>query len=118
MMEAPTARDVSAWTDQTLDSVQGTETPKDPNKGYVALLGWSVNAIKAAQKFDRRYIVVAPDWAADFCEANNIPFIPWDFARLNDRSMEIAQGSRMMGSMWQFRSSRKLSNGPAPSTQC
>ena len=74
-----------------MDSVKGTETPKDPNKGYVALLGWSVNAIKAAQAFDRRYIVVAPDWAADFCEANKIPFIQWDFARLNDRSIEIAQ---------------------------
>ena len=90
-LEAPISKDVSGWTDQTLDSVRGTETPKDPNKGYVALLGWSVNAIKAAQKFDRRYIVVAPDWAADFCEANHIPYIPWDFARLNDRSMEIAQ---------------------------
>jgi len=74
-----------------LDSVQGTETPKDPTKGYVALLGWSVNAIKAAQRFDRRYIVVAPDWAADFCKANKIPYIPWDFARLNDRSLEIAR---------------------------
>lgn len=89
--ETPIAHDVSGWIDPTLDSVQGTETPKDPNKGHVALLGWSVNAIKAAQKFDRRYTVVAPDWAADFCEANNIPYIPWDFARLNDRSMEIAQ---------------------------
>jgi len=89
--EAPVAKDVSSWIDPTLDSVQGTEMPKDPSKGYVALLGWSVNAIKAAQKFDRRYIVVAPDWAADFCEANKIPYIPWDFARLNDRSMEIAR---------------------------
>ncbi|TYC63865.1 carboxylate--amine ligase [Marinobacter sp. BW6] len=84
------SQDVLAWRDATLDSVLGTETPKDPNKGYIALLGWSINAIKAAQKFDRRYIVVAPDWAADFCTANNIPFIPWDFVRLNDRSMEIA----------------------------
>jgi hypothetical protein len=91
MMETSTPRDVSSWTDHTLDSTRGTETPKDPGKGYVALLGWSVNAIRAAQKFDRRYVVVAADWAADFCEANNIPFIPWDFARLNDRSMEIAQ---------------------------
>lgn len=81
---------VAAWRDPEMDSVKGTETPKDPNKGYIALLGWSINAIKAAQKFDRRYIVVAPEWAADFCTANNIPFIPWDFIRLNDRSMEIA----------------------------
>ena len=36
--QAPT-RDVSSWTDPTMDSVRGTETPKDPNKGYIALLG-------------------------------------------------------------------------------
>ena len=88
--ESKMSQDVLAWRDATMDSVLGTETPKDPNKGYIALLGWSINAIKAAQKFDRRYIVVAPDWAADFCTANKIPFIPWDFVRLNDRSMEIA----------------------------
>ncbi|HKK56677.1 MAG TPA: carboxylate--amine ligase, partial [Marinobacter sp.] len=82
--------DVASWRDPEMPSVKGTETPKDPNKGYIALLGWSVNAIKAAQNFDRRYIVVAPDWAKDFCTANKIPFIPWDFIRLNDRSMEIA----------------------------
>ena len=88
--ETPATKDVSSWTDPTLDSVKGTETPKDPNKGYIALLGWSVNAIKAAQKFNRRYVVVAPDWAADFCEANKIPYIQWDFVRLNDRSMELS----------------------------
>jgi hypothetical protein len=59
--ETPPSNDVSAWLDPNMDSVKGTETPKDPNKGYIALLGWSVNAIKAAQKFNRRYIVVAPD---------------------------------------------------------
>ncbi len=91
MPNIPTSKDVSGWTDPTLASVRGTETPKDPSKGYVALLGWSLNAIRAAQSFDRRYVVVAPDWAADFCEANSIPFIAWDFARLNDRSFEIAR---------------------------
>jgi hypothetical protein len=90
-------RDVSGWIDPTMDSVKGTETPKDPDKGYIALLGWSVNAIKAAQKFDRRYVVVAPDWAADFCEANKIPYMPWDFVRLNDRSMEIAETLKAEG---------------------
>jgi hypothetical protein len=84
-------RSVTAWLDPEMDSIRGTEAPKDPNKGYIALLGWSINATKAAQKFDRRYIVVAPDWAADFCTANKISFIPWDFLRLNDRSLEIAK---------------------------
>ena len=84
------SQEVLSWRDPEMPSVKGAETPKDPNKGYIALLGWSVNAIKAAQMFDRRYVVVAPEWAADFCAANEIPFIPWDFTRLNDRSMEIA----------------------------
>ncbi|HDZ07463.1 hypothetical protein LCGC14_0003420 [marine sediment metagenome] len=95
--EIPTADDVSGWLDPTMDSVKGTETPKDPNKGYIALLGWSVNAIKAAQKFDRRYVVVAPDWAEDFCKANKIPYIAWNFLRLNDRSMEIAETLKAEG---------------------
>ncbi|SNC65822.1 hypothetical protein SAMN04487881_1399 [Marinobacter sp. es.048] len=95
--ESKMSQEVLAWRDPSMDSVLGTETPKDPSKGYIALLGWSINAIKAAQKFDRRYIVVAPDWAADFCTANNIPFIAWDFVRLNDRSMEIAEKLKAEG---------------------
>jgi hypothetical protein len=68
-----------------------TMSKKDPNKGYVALLGWSLNAIDAADRFDRRYVVVAPKWAEDYCKENDIPYIPWDFERLNDRSWEIAK---------------------------
>jgi len=64
---------------------------KNPQKGYVALLGWSLNAIEALDNFDRRYIVVAPFWAEDYCKQHNIPYTPWDFERLNDRSMEIAE---------------------------
>lgn len=89
--DAPLSPELASWVDPSLDSTRGTEKPKDPDKGYIALLGWSLNAVKAAQAFDRRYVVVAPDWARDFCEANKIPFIPWDFLRLNDRSMEIAR---------------------------
>ncbi len=89
--------DLAAWVDPTLDSVQGTEKPKNPDKGFIALLGWSLNAVKAAQQFDRRYIVVAPPWAEDFCKANKIPHVPWDFERLNDRSLEIAETLRDMG---------------------
>ncbi|MGM0655545.1 MAG: ATP-grasp domain-containing protein [Thermodesulfobacteriota bacterium] len=95
--ESKLSQEVLSWRDASMDSVQGTETPKDPAKGYIALLGWSINAIKAAQKFDRRYIVVAPDWATDFCAANNIPFMAWDFERLNDRSLEIAEKLKAEG---------------------
>ena len=64
---------------------------KDPEKGYVALLGWSLNAVEAAENFDRRYVVVAPPWAEEYCAAHEIPYMAWDFERLNDRSLEIAE---------------------------
>jgi len=64
---------------------------KDPSKGYVALLGWSLGAIEGVDRFDRRYVVVAPEWARDYAEEHGIPFIPWNFERLNDRSLEIAE---------------------------
>ena len=70
---------------------------KDTNKGYIALLGWAPNAVEAAEKFDRRYVVVAPDWAQEYCENHKIPYVPWNFERLNDRSMEIAQTLKDMG---------------------
>lgn len=70
---------------------------RNPNKGYVALLGWSLNAVEAVDRFDRRYIVVAPAWAQDYCTEHNIPYIPWDFERLNDRSMEIAETLKAKG---------------------
>jgi hypothetical protein len=66
-------------------------TEKNPEKGYVALLGWALGAIDAAERFDRRYVVVAPEWAQSYAEEHGIPFIPWNFERLNDRSMEIAE---------------------------
>ncbi len=67
-----------------------TQTDKNPDKGYVAILGWSLRAIDAIDRFDRRYIVVAPDWAEDYAREHDIPFIPWNFERLNDRSHELA----------------------------
>ena len=68
-----------------------SQTDKDPSKGYVALLGWSLSAIDAVDRFDRRYVVVAPEWAAAYAKDNGIPFIPWNFERLNARSGEIVQ---------------------------
>jgi hypothetical protein len=66
-------------------------TDKNPDKGHVAILGWSLNCIDALERFDRRYIVVAPRWAATYAEENDIPFMEWDFERLNERSLELAQ---------------------------
>ncbi|MDN5930851.1 MAG: carboxylate--amine ligase [Pseudonocardia sp.] len=70
---------------------------RNPDKGYVAILGWSLNAIEALDRFDRRYVVVAPEWAEEYCTENDIPYIPWNFERLNDRSMEIAETLQQEG---------------------
>lgn len=70
---------------------------KDPNKGYVALLGWSLNAVEAADKFDRCYVVVAPEWAEKYCKEHSIPYLLWNYERLNERSMEIADTLKEMG---------------------
>lgn len=70
---------------------------KNPNKGYIAILGWAINAVEAAATFDRRYVIVAPEWAEEYCTTHDIPFVSWDFERLNDRSMEIAQTLKDMG---------------------
>jgi len=67
------------------------------DKGYIALLGWSLNAVEAAAKFDRRYLVVAPEWAEEYCQEHDIPYLAWNFERLNDRSMEIAEKLKDMG---------------------
>lgn len=64
---------------------------KDPNKSYVALLGWSLRAIAGVAKFNRKYVVIAPSWAEQYAKENDIPFIAWDFERLNERSWEIAK---------------------------
>jgi hypothetical protein len=76
------------------DTKTATDTqsaPKSEDKGYVALLGWCLNAIDAADRFDRRYVVVAPEWAESYAKEHGIPFIPWNFERLNERSLEIAE---------------------------
>jgi hypothetical protein len=70
---------------------------KDPTKGFIALLGWAPNAVEAAATFDRRYVVVAPEWAEEYCKKHDIPYVPWNFERLNDRSVEIAQTLKDMG---------------------
>ncbi|PLX50307.1 MAG: carboxylate--amine ligase [Desulfobulbaceae bacterium] len=66
-------------------------TEKNPDKGYVAILGWSLNAIDSIDRFDRRYVIVAPPWAEEYAKEHDIPYISWNFERIDDRSFEIAR---------------------------
>ena len=70
---------------------------KDESKGYIAVLGWSLKAIEALEQFDRRYLVVAPPWAEEYALANDIPYMPWHFERLNEKSYEIAKTLSELG---------------------
>jgi hypothetical protein len=97
-LQTPTAESTTGATDLRPNPTHDpNEHLRDPDKGYVALLGWVPNAIDALDKFDRRYVVVAPPWAEEYCSQHQIPYVPWDFERLNDRSMEIAETLRDMG---------------------
>lgn len=64
---------------------------KNPNKSKMALLGWSLRAIEAIDRFDRPYVVVAPSWAEDYATKHGIPYIPWDFGKINESSHAIAE---------------------------
>ena len=75
----------------------GRDQSFDPDKGHVALLGWSLAAVEAVARFDRRYVVVAPDWAEDYCKQYDIPYVLWNFERLNERSFEIARTLQDLG---------------------
>lgn len=68
-----------------------TEKLHDETHSYVALLGWSLKAIDAIDRFNRKYIVVAPGWAEQYAKDAGIPFMRWEFERLNEGSVEIAE---------------------------
>ncbi len=57
--------------------------------GHVALFGWSLRAIEALERFNRRYVVVAPAWAEETAKEHDIPFIRWEFERINEQSGEL-----------------------------
>lgn len=55
----------------------------------IALLGWSLPAIEAAQKLGKPYVVVSfPDFA-DYARQHDIPFVPWNFGDWNDVSNSL-----------------------------
>lgn len=59
-MQTPTAAtETSGTTPATTRDPNAAR--RDPEKGYVALLGWAPGAVDAVDRFDRRYVVVAPD---------------------------------------------------------
>lgn len=60
-----------------------------PKGSRIAILGWSLRAIEAIDKMDRDYVVVAPGWAEEYATKNEIPYLQWEFDRVNDRSTDL-----------------------------
>ncbi|MEZ0482844.1 acetyl-CoA carboxylase biotin carboxylase subunit family protein [Planococcus sp. SSTMD024] len=61
-----------------------------------AILGWSIPAIEAMDKLNRPFVVVGPPDFASFAKEHDIPFIPWDFDRLNEGSDELYERLKEM----------------------
>ncbi|AQQ53540.1 ATP-grasp domain-containing protein [Planococcus lenghuensis] len=54
-----------------------------------AILGWSLQAIEAADKLGRPFVVVSTPEFQTFADENDITFVAWDFDRLNEGSDEL-----------------------------
>ncbi|MFS0638199.1 ATP-grasp domain-containing protein [Mesobacillus foraminis] len=59
------------------------------NEKRIALLGWSLQAIEAADKLNKPFVVVGPPDYQEFADKNEITFVPWKFERINEKSDEL-----------------------------
>ncbi|MBX0359362.1 acetyl-CoA carboxylase biotin carboxylase subunit family protein [Halobacillus sp. Nhm2S1] len=64
---------------------------------YTALVGWSVQAIEAAARMNRPFVVVGPAEFETYAEKHEIPFVGWDFNKLNESSDHLYKQLKDMG---------------------
>ena len=59
----------------------------------IALLGWSLPTIEAAQKLGKPFVVVSFADFADYAREHDIPFVAWDFSEWNEthNSLTLAE---------------------------
>lgn len=69
---------------------------EEQNQQMIAILGWSLPAIEAADKLERPFVVVGPPDFQQFAKENDIKFIGWDFERLNEGSDELYEQLKEM----------------------
>lgn len=70
------------------------ETSKTSNGGpssKVALLGFCVPAMEAMDKMGQDFVSVVPLDFESYMKEHNLPYVLWDFERVNDKSAELAQ---------------------------
>ncbi|MFZ3579111.1 ATP-grasp domain-containing protein [Virgibacillus sp. DJP39] len=66
-------------------------------KTRIALIGWSLQAIEAADKMERPFVVVGPPDFEEYAEKHGINFFSWNFERINEKSNELYNGLNEMG---------------------
>lgn len=66
-------------------------TTKTTRPGTIALLGYCVESIEAAQKIGYDFIVVVPPGYEATLEADGIKAMPWDFELINEKSHHLAR---------------------------
>ncbi|MEX1024418.1 MAG: carboxylate--amine ligase [Planctomycetota bacterium] len=64
--------------------------------GTIALLGYCIESIEAAQRLGYDFVVVVPPGYEVGLEAEGIRALSWDFERINDRSHHLARDLKAM----------------------
>lgn len=62
-----------------------------------ALLGYSVAAMEAMEELGKDFVAVVPPGFEPTMREHELPFVPWDFERNNDRSKELGKILEQMG---------------------
>ncbi|MFC0523613.1 acetyl-CoA carboxylase biotin carboxylase subunit family protein [Pontibacillus salicampi] len=71
---------------------------ENKTKPYLtALIGWSIQAIEAASRLNRPFVVVGPSDFESVAEKHDIKFVGWDFSRLNEGSDQLYKQLKAMG---------------------
>ncbi|MYL34913.1 ATP-grasp domain-containing protein [Pontibacillus yanchengensis] len=71
---------------------------KDKTKPYLtALIGWSLEAIEAASRMNRPFVVVGPPDFESYAKKHDLQFVGWDFSRLNESSDNLYKQLQSLG---------------------
>ncbi|KGP74434.1 ATP-grasp domain-containing protein [Pontibacillus yanchengensis] len=78
-------------------SVEEAKT-KDKTKPYLtALIGWSLEAIEAASRMNRPFVVVGPPDFESYAKKHDLQFVGWDFSKLNESSDNLYKQLEALG---------------------
>lgn len=83
-----------------LDQLELNTTVEESQKTkpyQTALIGWSVQAIEAAARMNRPYVVVGPPEFESYAAKHDIQFVGWDFNKINESSDHLYKQLNALG---------------------